>query len=387
MRRILNTLAAAAAVVALALPSLPAAAQGLTLPPSGANQKSSVIQQVGLVEVRVDYSSPDVTGPQGQDRRGHIWGELVPYGLNNLGFGTASESPWRAGANENTVFTVSHDVRIQGQPLAAGSYGLHMIPAPSPQPWTIVFSHESTAWGSFFYDPAQDALRVEATPEAAPFREWLAYDFVDRRGGRATLALHWEELRVPFEITVPNVNDLYVAEIRRELQSSPGFSWTSWMQAAQFAVQNQVNLEEALTWAESAISAPFVGNENFNTLGTKSQVLAALGRDDEADAVMQQAIDHPTANVTQIHGYGRLLQTQGRTADAVRVFKLNGERHGDSWPVHVGLARAYSAEGDYAKALVHAKKAREQAPDPVNQGNLDQAIEILERGADFNATN
>ncbi|HMB54289.1 MAG TPA: DUF2911 domain-containing protein, partial [Thermoanaerobaculia bacterium] len=177
MRRTLNTLAAAAAVAALALPALPAAAQGLTLPPSGANQKSSVIQNIGLVEVRIDYSSPDVTGPQGQDRRGHIWGELVPYGMNNLGFGTASESPWRAGANENTVFTVSHDVRVEGEPLAAGSYGLHMIPAPEGEAWTVIFSNESTAWGSFFYDPAEDALRVEVEAEKAPFREWLAYDF------------------------------------------------------------------------------------------------------------------------------------------------------------------------------------------------------------------
>jgi len=384
MRRTLYSLAAAAAVATLALPAL---AQGLTLPPSGANQKASVIQNIGLVEVRIDYSSPDVHSPQGQDRRGHIWGELVPYGMNNLGFGTASESPWRAGANENTVFTVSHDVQVEGEPLAAGRYGLHMIAAPEGEEWTVVFSNDSTSWGSFFYDPAEDALRVKVTPEKAPFREWLTYDFVDRQQDRATVALHWEELRVPFEITVPDVNDLYVAQIRRELKDSPGFAWTNWMQAAQFAVQNQVNLEEALSWAEAAISAPFVGNENFNTLGTKAQVLNALGRGDEADAVMQQAIDHPTANVQQIHGYGRLLQTQGRTADAVRVFKLNAERNGDAWPVHVGLARAYSAEGDYAEALVHAKKAREQAPDPLNQGNLDQAIRLLEEGKDFNVTN
>jgi len=392
MRRILHAMAAVAAptVVALAgiallLAPTPARAQGLTLPPSGANQKASVIQNIGLVEVRIDYSSPDVHSPQGQNRRGKIWGQLVPYGMTNLGFGTAKESPWRAGANENTVFTVSHDVLVEGQPLAAGSYGLHMI--ADPEEWTIIFSNDSTSWGSFFYDPEQDALRVQVKPEAAPFREWLTYDFVDRQPTQATVALWWEELRVPFTIEVPNVNELYVEQIRRELKDSPGFTWTNWVAAAQFAAQNQIHLEEALGWAEAAISAPFIGNENFTTLSTKSQVLAALGRGDEANAVMEQAIRHPTATVTQIHGYGRLLQTQGRTADAVHVFKLNGEINGDVWPVHVGLARAYSAEGDFETALVHARKAQEQAPDDRNKANLGTAIELLQEGKDFNASN
>lgn len=382
MRRICFS---AALVAALVLVATPAVAQRLTLPPSGANQKASVIQHLGLVEVRIDYSSPDVTGPQGQDRRGKIWGQLVPYGMTDLGFGTAEESPWRAGANENTVFTVSHDVLVEGEPLAAGSYGLHMV--ADPEEWTIIFSNDSTSWGSFSYDPADDALRVKVKPEPAPFREWLTYDFFDRQLDHATAALLWEELRVPFTIEVPDINQLYVEQIRRELKNSPGFAWTNLVAAANFAARNKIALEEALGWADRAISAPYIGNENFTTLAAKVQVLTALGRDEEATELMLQAVGHPTANATQVHGYGRVLQSQGRTEDAIRVFKLNAERHGDEWPVHVGLARAYSAQGDYEKALVHARKAREQAPDPGNQANLDRAIEVLEEGKDFNAGN
>ena len=113
-------------LVPIALPVV-TFSQALTLPPSGGNQPSSVIQAIGSVEVRIDYSSPDVTGPNGADRRGEIWGQLVPYGVTNLGFGTSSLAPWRAGANENTVFTVSQDVEIEGEALKAGRYGLHMI--------------------------------------------------------------------------------------------------------------------------------------------------------------------------------------------------------------------------------------------------------------------
>ena len=103
-----------------------AAAQAISTPPSGDNQKSSVTQHIGLVEVTIDYSSPDVHAPNGEDRRGKIWGTLVPMGAPDDPFGTCTECPWRAGANENTVFTVSHDVKVEGQPLPAGSYGLFM---------------------------------------------------------------------------------------------------------------------------------------------------------------------------------------------------------------------------------------------------------------------
>ena len=79
---------------------------------------------------------------------------------------------------------------------------------------------------------------------------------------------------------------------------------------------------------------------------------------------------------------------QGKTAEAMELFKLNAERFGaDTWPVTVGMARVYSASGDYKKALEYAKKARAQAPDPLNQGNLDNIIKLLESGKDFNVTN
>ena len=102
-------------------------AQGLTLPPNGDNPQAVVSQAIGPVRVTIDYSSPRVVRGK-NDRRGKIWGEVVPYGMSDLGFNGCTSCPWRAGANENTTFTVTHDVKIQGQTLPAGTYGLHMIP-------------------------------------------------------------------------------------------------------------------------------------------------------------------------------------------------------------------------------------------------------------------
>ena len=141
------------------------AAQGLTFPPNGDNPQASVTQAIGPVRVSIDYSSPRVVRGQ-NDRRGKIWGELVPWGMTDLGFNGCTKCPWRGGANENTVFTVSHDVKVQGQPLAAGTYGLHFIPGKDE--WTVIFSRDANSWGSYWYDPENDALRVQTKPAPRP---------------------------------------------------------------------------------------------------------------------------------------------------------------------------------------------------------------------------
>ena len=335
-------------------------AQVVTLPPSGDNQKATVIQHIGLVEVRIDYSSPDVHGPNGEDRAGKIWGDLVPWGMQNLGFGTAKESPWRAGANENTVFTVSHDVMVEGKKLPAGSYGLHM--APQQSEWTIIFSKNSTSWGSFFYDPAEDALRVTVKPEKAEYREWLTYDFIDRQPDRATVALEWENLRVPIKIAVPDTVDLYIANLRNELRSSNGFGWQGWNQAANYLLQNDRNLDEALQWSEAAISRPFVGQENFNTLQTKALILTKMGKKTDADPVIAKLL--ATGNENQVNnlGYGFLNQLKD-TDRAIEIFTKNVAAHPKSWNAHDSLAEGYAAKGDKAKAKEHYQHALSMAPD------------------------
>ncbi len=361
--------------------SLSAQFPGLTLPPSGNNQKASVTQFIGPVKVTIDYSSPAVHGPNGKDRRGEIWGKLVPYGMTDLGFRGGKPSPWRGGANENTVFTVSDPIAIEGQPLPAGHYGLHLIAGPDE--WTIIFSRNSSAWGSFFYDDSQDALRVKVKPAKHDYREWLTYEFTTRRPSEATAELQWEDLAVPFQIKVDNINEIYVTKLHQELTGGAGFNPQAYDAAAQFCVQAGTNLEDALKWADLAISMPFSGLTNYNTLSTKALVLSKLGRDSEAQAIMVTALHHPTATSLDIHQYGRQLLAEKKTQEALEIFKLNAERNGEAWPVNVGLARGYMAVGDYKKAAEYAHKAFTQAPDPVNKQNLDAMAKSLDEGKPF----
>ena len=351
---------------------------GLTLPPSGNNQKATVTQYIGPVQVTIDYSSPAVHGPDGKDRHGQIWGKLVPYGLTTTSFGNGKPDPWRAGANENTVFTVSDDVTVEGQPLPKGRYGLFMI--PGEETWTVVFSKDANAWGSFFYEDSRDALRVSVKPHKNDYREWLTYDFTVRRPAEATVELQWEDLAVPWNIKVPDVDKIYVSRLHDELTSVPGFNYEGYVAAAQYCLQTGKNLEQALAWANAAITMPFAGEENFTTLSLKAQILTKLGREAEAKPLMQAALHSPTATPIGIHQYGRQLLAEKKVAEAMQVFQYNAERNGDAWPVHVGLARGYAAMGDARQALEQAKKALPQAPDDLNRKVLGAMIEALTKG-------
>jgi len=361
--------------------TLPAGAQivpGLTIPPSGGNQKASVTQHIGPVTVTIDYSSPAVHGPDGKDRRGQIWGKLVPYGLTDLGFGNGKPAPWRAGANENTVFTVSDPVMVEGKPLPAGHYGLHMI--AGPEEFTLVFSKDANAWGSFYYEAAHDALRVTVKPHKHEYREWLSYEFPVRKAAETVAELQWEELAVPFTISVPEITELYVSKIRENLTNVQGFGWRGWVAASQYLTAQNVHLDQALEWAEIAVSKQFVGEPNFATLSNKAAVLNKMGRKQEAATTMQAAIKHQSATPLDIHQYGRRLITDKQYKDALEVFQYNAQRNGEAWPTHVGLARGYAATGDAKQALEHAKKALPQAPDDLNKKSLEAMIAALEKG-------
>jgi len=192
--------------------------------------------------------------------------------------------------------------------------------------------------------------------------------------------LQWEELAIPWTIKVDNINDIYVAKIKENLTNVQGFGWRGWVAASQFCVAQNTHLDQALEWAEIAVSKPNIGEANFTTLSNKALVLDKLGRKQEADTAMQLAIHDRSATALDIHQYGRTLITAKKNKEALTIFQLNAERNGDQWPVHVGLARGFSANGDLKQALEHARKALTQAPDALNRQGLEAMVKDLEAG-------
>ena len=368
--RVKTIIPAAALLLAAGL----ASAQSVSLPQP--SQPASVTQSIGPVKVTIDYHSPEVVRGT-NDRRGKIWGTLVPYGMQNgLGYGTCTQCPWRGGANENTTFDVSHDVKIDGQLLKAGKYGLHFIPDPTE--WTVIFSKNSSSWGSFFYDPSEDALRVKVKPSKSEFHDFLTYEFTERGPEKATVALKWEELQVPWTITLDDANAIWLASLASELRGGASGDYHNWLSASQWALQSKVGLPQALQWAQTAVNGTFIGTANFNTLINLAQAQEANGLIAEAAKTRDQALNDPSATAVDLHQYARQLQSAGKNEEAAKVFELNAKKHPNVWPVNVGLARASAIRGKKADALKYAKLAMTQAPDEPSKKNLETLIKQIE---------
>ena len=332
-------------------------------------------ERIGITDITLNYNRPGVKG-----REGKIWGQLVPAGFVDQGFGTSKAAPWRAGANENTTIEFSDDVMVEGQPLPAGKYAFFV--AYDPSECTLIFSRNSTSWGSFFYDPQEDALRVKVKPVPIDKEvERLRYEFMDQTENSAVIALEWEKLSIPFKVEVDYLKT-QLESFRRELRSDKGFTWNAWLQAAQFCAQHNTDLDEALVWADKAISLPGIGDKNFQTLSAKAIILSLQGKKAEGDAIMKEAL--PLGTMAEVHQYARQLLGEKKTKEAFDAFKLNYDKHPNEFTTNMGMARGYSATADYKKALEYLKKAEAQAPDKANKDNIDRLIPVLEQGKDIN---
>ncbi|MGA7566734.1 MAG: DUF2911 domain-containing protein [Terriglobales bacterium] len=342
----------------LLMAAMPAvtSAQSFVLDLPRQSQRAEVEQRIGLTEITIIYHRPLVNNRK-------VWGDLVPYG-----------QVWRAGANENTTITFSDPVQIEGKTLDSGTYGLHMI--PNADEWTIIFSKNSTSWGSFTYNQAEDALRVNVKPMPADMHNALTYDFDQLQPDSAVIELEWEKLAVPFKVSV-NVHDVVEASLKKQLRGLSQYTWISWDDAANYLLTEKIGLDDALTYANKSIQ----NEDRYENEMTKSKVLIALNRKDDAEAAQKKALE--LANPLQLHLYARQLQAEKHNEEAYAIYRENAKKHPDEWFVHVGLARVYSSQGKFDDAASQVKLAETVAPD--NQKTyLDSLEKKLESKQDIN---
>ena len=341
----------------------------LTIPAT--SQEAEVTQRVGITDITIHYNRP-------YTRNREIWGALVPYGFNDLGFGTSKSAPWRAGADYNTTIEFTHDVKIEGKDIAAGKYGLFMAVEENGDVW-VILSHNTTSWGSFFYDEAEDALRVKVTSrDIEQHREILTYEFNEVTPNSTTATLHWAKKEIPFKIDV-DVQNIVLEGIKNDLRNPNGFQQSTWDQAANYAF-NAGDMDLALEWTNASISGQFFSQETFANLSLKSRILARQGNTEESLAFLDKAIELGNAN--QVYGAGTQLIASGNVDKAVEVMKNNVKKNKGAWPSNYGLARAYSAKGDFKKAIKSMDKALENAPDRF-VGRLTTELERLKNDEDI----
>lgn len=320
------------------------------------SQRGTVTQRIGLTDITIVYHRPAVGGRE-------IWDKIVPYG-----------KVWRGGANENTTINFTDDVSVEGKPLAAGTYGLHMI--PNKDEWTVIFSKNSTSWGSFSYDEKEDALRVTVKPHAAEPTEYVTYVFEEVKPDSAAATVRWEKLAVPFHISV-DVKAVVLRSIKNELRSVGGFTWAGYDEAAQWCLDNNYELEQALKWEDTSIQ----NEARFENWETKSRILTAMGKKEDSDKALATALDK--ASAVQLYVYARGLQRQGNAKRAFELYPQVPKKDPNHWISHLAVARIDSNKGDFASATKELTQAISGAPD-ATKPFLQPLLKRLEAKDDIN---
>ena len=359
--RTLHALGVATQLLLISFISLEAVSQPITTPrtPSPA---ASLTQTIGISTVTVNYSRPSVKGRE-------IWGKLVPYGWNVQGFGAGNSAPWRAGANENTTIKFSHDATVEGKPVPAGTYGLFFV-INEDNTGELVLSNDHQSWGSFWYDPKNDLFRTKIQLREIPFTEMLTYDFINSTRTSSELVLNWEKKQFPVKIEF-DVDKIVMANAAEELKSTTGFGWQGYASAANYAVQSKTNYDQALKWANQAVAM----NNSFATLNVKSNVLRAMGKAEEADKIVADAIAISTE--VELNNYAYQLMNNGNIDKAIEIFTLNTKRFPKSANCFDSLGEAYVNKGDSKNAIANFKKSLSMNPPANVKANSEKFLKQL----------
>lgn len=342
---IVSTLAVSISLAAFS-PSVSFAQQPLHLPEQ--SPAATATQTVGLTELKVSYHRPAVNGRK-------VFGDLIPYG-----------EVWRAGANENTTVSFSSPVKIGGKPLPAGTYGLHMI--PSAKEWTVIFSRMSVAWGSYGYDPKEDALRVQVAAQPGEgSEERLSYRFDSPTESAVSLTMRWErvKLAIPIEIDTAAV---VMANIQDQLRGAAQFSWLAWGQAANYWLTHGGSLDEAQRMADKSIAM----HEGYQNLTTRAAIAAKKGDAKLAGELRQKALALATEGDLNQEGYR--LFSEKKYDEAIALFKKNVTDHPQSWNAYDSLAEAYQNKGDKKDAVENYTKALSFVKDEANRRRIEQTL-------------
>jgi tetratricopeptide (TPR) repeat protein len=320
---------------------------------------STVSQTIGISTVTVNYSRPAV-------KEREIWGALVPYGWNKQGFGFGNDAPWRAGANENTVITLSHAAKVEGKNVPAGSYGLFFV-IDENNSGEVILSKDYQSWGSFWYDASHDLMRAPITIRNNAHTELLSYDFINLSKNSGELVLNWEKKQFPVKIEFA-VDDIVMANATEQLKGTVGFNWQGYNSAANYALQNKVNLEQALKWSDQAIAQ----NNNFATINVKAGLLTQLGKAEEGEKLRNEALG--SATEAEVNVYGYQLLGQGKHEKAIEVLAMNAKKHPKSANAWDSLGEAYATKGDKENAIKNFKKSLSLNPPAAVKANSEKYL-------------
>ena len=320
---------------------------------------ATVSQTVGISTITVKYSRPSVNGRE-------VWGALVPYGWNVQPFGNRKAAPWRAGANENTTIEFSHDAMVQNKVVPAGTYGLFFV-INNDNTAEVILSKDHKSWGNYWYDSLRDQMRAPIQVRDGNFAELLTFDFVSLDKNSTELVLSWEKKQFPIAIKF-SVDEIVMANAAEELKGPTGFNWRGYSSAANYSLQNKINMGLGMAWIDRAIAQ----NKNFTTLNIKSGLLQEMGKTTEAEKVKKEALSLATEAELNIHGYQ--LLGQAHYDKAIEILTLAAERFPKSANAWDSLGEAYALKGDKKNAILNFKKSLKMDPPENVKANSEKYL-------------
>ncbi len=220
---------------------------------------ASVSQVIGTTDVSVKYSRPLLRGRD-------VFGGVVAY-----------DKVWRTGANATNQFTVSNDIMVGGQKLAAGSYSIFSIPTAGD--WTLIFNKDLTAQEAN-YSQEKDALRITVKPVSIAKTEAFTIDFTDLSDSTANMNIYWSNKKIVAPIMIETTKMIEVA-ITKASNDNSGTMRT----AADF-LAGKGKLDQALKLVNTSIA----GAENFRNLWSKAQIVSKLGNYMEALQLAEKSL-------------------------------------------------------------------------------------------------
>lgn len=144
------------------------------------SQLATVSQNLAGTQIDIVYRRPSARGRA-------LFGALVPW-----------NAVWTPSADSAVQFTISNEIQVNGEKLAAGSYSIWA--RPGPQEWEFMFNGQAHVF-HLRHAPDADVMKVKATPEVAdPPTETLTFYFAAADADSATLRLQWGRTSVPLKI-------------------------------------------------------------------------------------------------------------------------------------------------------------------------------------------
>ena len=323
-------------------------------------------QTLGVTDITISYGSPSVN-------KRDVWNDanVIPKNGNPI--------PWRGGANMNTTIEFSTDVFIEGQLLKAGIYGFHIIPKENA--YTLLFAHNSNLWGSYYLNIEKDVtLQVDVSSTTCPFSEKLDYEFLNWKEDSVTIGLEWADKRIPFIVSV-DLNKTVVESFRSELRGINTYHWQAWNDAANWCLNHDTNLEEALSWVNRSINGGYHGfaaNKNFTNLSTKANLLRELNKNEEFLTTIKELEEVDYSEREAFH-FGRSLLNVKEYQLALNFAIKSNKKYPNSWVliINEGLSKYFL--GNVKEAIEDIKTVITLSPEGYHE-RFKEVIEEMKAG-------